>query len=130
MRSRSAWRSAPVAATTRGASATKPTPCAKPSHSGNRTAAVHALESLQADAQAAQAEGQLDESDMSEINSLIYESRLLIDQVLPPPTAAPTTTTTTSPPATVATTEPPKKQDDKKDKPEPDGGHGHDKKRR
>ncbi len=97
--------------------------------SGNRTAAVHALESLQADAQAAQAEGQLDESDMNEINSLIYESRLLIDQVLPPPTTAPTTTaavssTTQSTRAPAVTEKPKPKRTDEG----PGHGKGRDKK--
>lgn len=68
---------------------------------GNRTAAIRALESLRADAQAAHARDVLDDSELTELEGLLLESRLLVDQLLPPPSTTTTTTTTTKAPASM-----------------------------
>lgn len=102
---------------------------------GDRDSAIEALQALQIDVTQAQQDGELEQDRFDELQSLIYESRLLIDSLLPPPSTAPPST---APPNTQAPppVEEPEDRDDEDerdddDKDEDDGppgnGRGRDK---
>ncbi len=90
---------------------------------GDRGAAIHALDVLRIEIAAAKQAGDLDGERSAELDALLYESRVLLDAVLPPAetTEAPPSTTEPEPPA-----EPTEDDKDDKDDKDEDGEDGED----
>lgn len=90
---------------------------------GDRQRAIEALQALQVDVTQARQDGELEQSRFDELQSLIYESRLLIDSLLPPLSTVPPST---APPTTQAPppVEEPESRDDDKDEGDDDKDGG------
>lgn len=90
---------------------------------GDRDRAIQALQALQIDVNEARQAGEVEQDRFDELQALIYESRLLIDSILPPPSTAPPSTAppTTQTPAPVA--EPERHEDKDEGGDDGDGDH-------
>ncbi len=86
---------------------------------GDRDAALEAIDALTYGALEAHAEGDVDDAELTQLDGLLSDARILVDQRLPAPTTTTTTaTTTTAPPP------PPPPDDDDDDE---DEGRGNSK---
>lgn len=82
---------------------------------GDPDGARAALDAVERDADAALADGSMDEPDLQELADLVASSRALLDEVVPTTTTTTSTTTTTAPPEPEDQKKDDKKDDDKKD---------------